>query len=154
MSNVSLRGQGLLEQLNSDYTYLGIIGKLRRGISVSIVAELCGLKEKDLISKLNDKGFDSKGEPLYNNVVYLGNEDYTPITPEITKLLLDGLKHGYDTDYLIETYHLERKAASGVLLDLRRKMKEDATKLYPLSSIKGTQGKYRTMLTVYKRDLD
>lgn len=155
MSNsVGERGQGLLDYISSEYTYLGVIGKLRRGISLTIVADLCGLKEKDLIAKLKAKGYDSKGRPLHSDIVDVTTTEHTVITTEIKQMLLAGLKKGYDTDFLIEQYHLDRKKASGVILDLRRKMKSDAEKLYPLSSIKGKQGKYKTMFTVLQRDLD
>lgn len=152
MSN-SFGGQGLLDNISSDYTYLGIIGRLRRGIPLYILADLCGLKEKDLIEKLKLKGYDSKGNSLHAEEESVITNKPTPITKEIKQLLLAGLKKGYDTDYLIELYNLDRKKASGVILDLRRKMKDDAERLYPLTSIKGKPDKYKTMFTVLVRDL-
>ena len=148
-----IKGTGLLDQITSEYNYLSVIGKLKRGIEPTIVADLCGISETKLESKLKEKGYTLKGEPINAEPIDVKKDTYTPITSEIKKLLLSGLKKGYDTDFLIEKYHLERKKATGVLLDLRRKMKVDEERLYPLSSIKGKQGKYKTMFTIKQQDL-
>ena len=83
-----IKGTGLLDQITSEYNYLSVIGKLKRGIEPTIVADLCAISETKLESKLKEKGYTLKGEPINAEPTDVKKGTYTPITSEIKKLLL------------------------------------------------------------------
>ena len=142
--------KGLLDNVTPEKTYLDLILELRKKDNVASLAEQLSMTESDLAELLKKKGFDRHGYPIYDKSGVM-LDDYTPITDEIKALLKNGLKKGLDTEALVEYYKISRTEGSGVILQLKRELKEDSAKLYPLKEIEGTRGKYNTMITVAKR---
>lgn len=141
--------QGLLDYVTPTKTYLDLILDLRNDVELKELAESLEMPSIDLANLLSRKGFDIHGYPIHDNRGRLDN-DYTPITPDVRELLKKGLKQGLDTEVLIEYYKLSRTQGSGLILELKREIKAEGSKLYPLNELNGTRGKYSTMITITK----
>ena len=162
MSVVEMRRNGgnvvekknILDYITPDFTVLQIIEMLRDDKEAVKVAKLCGLSVTELADKLkNDYGFNLKGEPLFQEDS-MNAKFYTEITPELMKTIKNDIKKGYDSDVIVEMYHLNKKEAFGILLDLKRQILEDSKKLHPLNNLKGKSDKYNTMFTLTREDME
>ena len=141
--------KGLLDYVTPTKTYLDLILDLRNDVELEDLAESLEMPSVDLANLLNRKGFDIHGYPIHDTRGRLDN-DFTPITPDVRELLKKGLKQGLDTEVLVEYYKLSRTQGSGLILELKREIKAEGSKLYPVNEIEGTRGKYSTMITVAK----
>ena len=125
---------------------------LKKGIKLSVCADLCGLSVAELTYRLEQKGYTTKGQPILNDLSKLNTQDYTPISDEIRALLKKGLKKGLDEEYLISEYKIKKGEGLACILKLRREIEAERKQLYPISQLEPYQDKYTNMYTIQIED--